>query len=307
MSDWDASTIAIRPSQIASLGAAVADMPRCCSLVVYSGGDTGLRIPLPEGTSTIGRSAAARIQIDGPDMSRLHAELDVQGGQVTLCDLGSANGSFVQDRRISASPWVLHDGDRLRLGSVRLKFYEQHSLDAALHDSVYRMAMVDAGTGLYNRRYLQETLRRELRLTRQGGRPMTVVAIDLDRFKAVNDHHGHAGGDLVLRDCAAVLGPLVAAMPGATLGRLGGEEFLALLPGATLGEGLALAERMRAGIAGHGFLLPDAEGRAVAHRQTISLGVAAWTATMLDGSDLLDAADRQLYQAKRDGRDCVRG
>jgi diguanylate cyclase (GGDEF)-like protein len=232
---------------------------------------------------------------------------------VTLRDLGSANGSVVQDRRIGASPWVLQDGDRLRLGSVRLKFYEQHSLDAALHDSVYRMAMVDAGTGLYNRRYLQETLRRELRLTRQGGRPMAVIAIDLDRFKAVNDRHGHAGGDLVLRDCAAVLGPLVAATPGATpgatsgatLGRLGGEEFLVLLPGTTLADAQALAERLRAAVAGHAFRLPDAGGQAVVHRQTISLGVAAWTGAMLDGSDLLDAADRQLYQAKRDGRDRV--
>lgn len=307
MSDWDASTIAIRPSQVASLGAAVADTPRCCSLVVYSGGDTGLRIALAEGASTIGRSAAARIQIDGPDMSRLHAELAVQDGQATLRDLGSANGSFVQDRRIGASPWVLQDGDRLRLGTVRLKFYEQHSLDAALHDSVYRMAMVDAGTGLFNRRYLQETLRRELRLTRQGGRPMAVIAIDLDRFKAVNDRHGHAGGDLVLRDCAAVLGPLVAAVPGATLGRQGGEEFLVLLPGVAPDAARALAERLRAAVAGHAFRLAAAGAQPVAHQQTISLGVAAWTAAMLDGSDLLDAADRQLYQAKRAGRDCVCG
>lgn len=305
MSDWDASTIAVRPSQVASLGGPGPDAPHRCSLVVYSGGDTGRQISLPEGSSTIGRSAAASVQIDGPGMSRLHAELQVQGGQVLLRDLGSANGSFVQDVRIGATPCLLHDGDRLRLGSVLLKFYEGDSPDAALHDRVYRMAMVDAGTGLYNRRYLHDLLHRELRQTRQRGRPMAVIGIDLDNFKTVNDRHGHAAGDQVLRDCATVMGPLVAGVPGATLGRLGGEEFLVLLPGTGLEVACILAEHLRAAVGGHSFVLPGGDGPTPGHRQTISLGVAAWTSAMLDASDLLDAADRRLYQAKREGRDRV--
>ena len=198
-------------------------------------------------------------------MSRLHAELQVQDGRVLLRDLGSANGSFVQDVRIGAMPCQLHDGERLRLGSVLLKFYEGDSPDAALHDRVYRMAMVDAGTGLYNRRYLHDLLHRELRQTRQRGRPMAVIGIDLDSFKAVNDRHGHAAGDQVLRDCAALLGPLVASVPGATLGRLGGEEFLVLLPGTGLDAARLLAEHLRAAVAGHGFLLPAGDGQTLPH------------------------------------------
>ncbi len=299
------------------------------------------RSRLPEGRSTIGRSAAASLQIDGPGMSRLHAELLVDGSQVLLRDLGSANGSFVQDVRLAGAR-PLRDGDRVRLGSVLLKFYEQHSVDAALHDRVYRLAMVDAGTDLYNRRYLNETLHRALRQTRQSGQPMAVISFDLDRFKAVNDTHGHAAGDLVLRECAAVVRAVVAGAAGATvgavagvaagavagvvaagstgaalggnrasaptLGRLGGEEFLVLMPGATLQAAQALAERVRAAVASHHFVLPARLGSArdaVVHRQTISLGVAAWTDTMLDASDLLDAADRRLYQAKHEGRDRV--
>lgn len=309
MSNWDPSTIAVDPSQLSlMLGLDGADAPRC-SLVVYSGGDTGRQITLPEGTSTIGRSAAASLQIDGPGMSRLHAEVVVDGARVLLRDLGSANGSFVQDLRLSGTR-QLRDGDRLRLGSVLLKFYEHHSVDAALHDRVYRMAMVDAGTGLYNRRYLNETLRRELRQTRQSGRPMAVISFDLDRFKSVNDTHGHAAGDLVLRECAAVVSAVVGGgTAGApTLGRLGGEEFLVLMPGGTSADASALAERLRAAVAGHTFVLPAGLGDAsqvVAHRQTISLGVAEWTHAMLDASDLLDAADRRLYQAKHEGRDRV--
>jgi len=308
MSNWDPSTIAIDPSQVTLLQGLDGEDGRRCSLVVYSGGDTGRQITLPDGTSTIGRSAAASLQIDGPGMSRLHAEVVVDGAQVLLRDLGSANGSYVQDVRLTG-PRQLRDGDRVRLGSVLLKFYEHQSVDAALHDRVYRMAMVDTGTGLYNRRYLNETLRRELRQTRQGGRPMAVVSFDLDRFKSVNDTHGHAAGDLVLRECAAVVSAVVGSGPGApTLGRLGGEEFLVLMPGATLHTARDLAERMRAAVASHTFVLPASQGDArgiVAHRQTISLGVAEWTSAMLDASDLLDAADRRLYQAKHEGRDRV--
>ncbi len=311
MPDWDPSTIAIDPSMLTLMPGLDSDTARRCSLVVYSGGDIGRQITLPEGRSSIGRSAAAKLQIDGPGMSRMHAQIEVHDGRVMLSDLGSANGSFVQDERLTG-PRQLQDGDRLRLGSVLLKFYEHHSVDAALHDRVYRMAMVDAGTGLYNRRYLNETLRRELRQSRQHGRSMAVISVDLDHFKAVNDTHGHAAGDLVLRECAAVLSAAVSSgtAPGVTLGRLGGEEFLLLLPGASLDTACALAERLRAAVADHMFVLPvllDGHRHVVAHRQTISLGVACWTQAMLDASDLLDAADRRLYQAKHEGRDRVSG
>lgn len=266
--------------------------------MVCSGSDTGRQITLPEGTSTIGRSAAASLQIDGPGMSRLHADLVVDGARVLLRDLGSANGSDVQDARLTGD-CQLRDGDRLRLGSALLKFYQHQSADAALHDRVCRMAMVDAGTGLYNRRLLNETLRRELCQTRQSGRPMALISFDLDRLQSVNDAHGHAAGDLVLRECAAVASPVVGGRgAGApTLGRLGGEEFLVLVPGATLGAARGLAERLPAAVAGHTFVLPAITGdarRLVARRQSISLGVAEWTNAMLDASDLLDAAGRRL-------------
>jgi diguanylate cyclase (GGDEF)-like protein len=304
---WDPSTIAIDKTELTFFQNLEAPERLHCSLVVYSGGDTGRQITLEEGTHTIGRSAAARLAIDGPGMSRLHAEVTVQGGSVLLRDLGSANGSFVQDQRLTG-PRLLNDGDLLRLGSVLLKFYEHRSVDAALHDRVYRLAMIDAGTGLYNRRYLNDALRRELRLARQHARPLTVISLDLDRFKHVNDHHGHAAGDLVLRDCAALLAPLVGG--AGILGRIGGEEFLVLLPDTPLAAARALAERLRAAVAGHAFLLPvgESEGRRrLVHRQTVSLGVAEWGPAMLEACDLLDAADRRLYQAKHEGRDRVSG
>lgn len=302
MPHWDPSTIAVNPADLSLLQSLEAAEPRRCCLVVYSGADTGRQIPLPEGISTLGRSAAATLQIEGPGLSRLHAQLEVAGGTVMIHDLGSANGSFVGEQRLHG-PRLLKDGDRLRLGSVLLKFYEHHSMDAALHDRVYRMAMVDAGTGLYNRRYMLDALKRALRVARQGGQPMAVIGFDLDHFKHVNDRHGHAAGDLVLRDCAAVCSVVVGA--AGTLGRLGGEEFLVLLPGQGLAQAGTLAERLRLAVSSHGFTLPLPDGSVGLHRQTISLGVAEWTPAMLDESDLLDAADRRLYQAKHEGRDRV--
>jgi len=304
---WDPSTIAIDKSELSFFQGLDGPAQRRCCLVVYSGADIGRQITLDEGVSSIGRAAAARLQIDGPGISRLHAEIEVTGDDTVLRDLGSANGSFVQDRRL-AGPTVLHDGDLVRLGSVILKFYGHQSLDAALHDRVYRLATVDPGTGVFNRRHLHEMLRREVRHARQTGRALSLVSYDLDRFKLVNDSHGHTAGDLVLRESAAVVqGALGHA---GVLCRLGGEEFVAVLPGMGLESALALAERMRAAVAGHEFrlssVLPLAPV-ALVHRQTVSLGVAELGPSMLDFCDLLDAADRRLYQSKHDGRNRVSG
>lgn len=306
MPDWDPSTIAIDPAEL-TLFQGLDGPDLRCSLVVYSGGDTGRQITLEQGTQSVGRSAAAGIQIDGPGMSRLHAEVVVDGATVTLRDLGSANGSFVQDQRLNGAR-LLRDGDLVRLGSVILKFYEHRSVDAALHDRVYRMAMIDSGTGLYNRRYLNDALKRELRHTRQTGRPLAVISYDLDRFKSVNDTHGHSAGDLVLRECAAVVASVVGS--AGLLGRLGGEEFLVLMPGASAAVARALAERMRLAVANHTFVLPVGsceDRRCVPHQQTMSLGVAEWSRAMLDACDLMDAADRRLYQSKHEGRNRVSG
>ncbi len=305
MAGWEASTLAIDTAELTLLQGLDSPERRRCSLVVYSGGETGRQIRLAEGVSTLGRSAAADVQIDGAGMSRLHAELRVVGAQVTLRDLGSANGSFVRDQRINGSQ-PLRDGDLLRLGRMVLKFYTHGSLDAALHDRVYRLAMIDAGTGLYNRRYLHDALARELRRSRQGGRPISVIACDLDRFKSVNDSHGHAAGDLVLRESATLMARVLGDR--GVLGRLGGDEFLALLPGLGVDAARDIGERMRLAVAGHCFVLPSdqpAVQRRLPYQQTLSIGVAEWQSQMLDSSDLLDTADRLLYDAKRAGRNRI--
>ena len=305
---WDPSTIAVESQDLTLLQGLDGPERRRCCLVVYSGPDLGRQFMLDDGVFSLGRSAAARVQIDGPGISRLHAEITVAGNTALLRDLGSANGSFVQDRRLAGTGVLLADGDLLRLGRVILKFYEHRSLDAALHDRVYRLATVDSGTGLFNRRYLLDALRRECRGARQTGLPLSLVAYDLDHFKSVNDRYGHAAGDLVLRECATAATAVV--LHSGILGRTGGEEFIVVLPGMGLPAALALAERLRTAVAEQVVDLAVGEGalrRLVPHRQTISLGVATFSDGMADAAALLEAADQLLYRSKQDGRNRVSG
>jgi diguanylate cyclase (GGDEF)-like protein len=126
---------------------------------------------------------------------------------------------------------------------------------------------------------------------------LSVIAFDVDHFKRINDAHGHHGGDRALQRIARIA---QASLPeGARVGRMGGEEFLAVLPGASAAEALAAAEHLRLAIAGAGL-----DGQRTAHPVTISLGVA--TAGAEDDSEaLLRRADGALYRAKREGRDRV--
>lgn len=306
MSDNDATTLRLAKGQV-SLFQALLDggrpgEPQRPCLVLYSGPDAGRRFVLPEGTLVIGRAPGCELMIDTASISRRHAELSVQGEQVWLRDLGSANGSLVNDHRIEGSV-QLRDADVVRLADVVLKFYAADNVDALLHDRIWRLAAIDAGTDVFSRRFLLDALDRELRLSRRHRRALSLVCFDLDHFKAVNDRYGHNAGDLVLRETAAVVRGVIRSTD--LLGRLGGEEFAVVLPETALGAAIELAEHMRAAVAAHGVPVPGTAGAMDMHRQTISLGVAQLSDEMAGMRELLEAADRRLYAAKRGGRDRV--
>ena len=165
-------------------------------------------------------------------------------------------------------------------------------------DVIRRLAMVDALTGLLNRRALLEQAERELARARRAAVPFTVLMIDLDHFKRVNDVHGHQTGDRVLADFAGRLRDCVRA--GDLVGRYGGEEFCAVLPGASMERALAVGERIRAATEAHPLGgLPSAV--------TVSVG-AAILESNLGGTTVdaaLAAADSALYAAKKAGRNRV--
>lgn len=166
---------------------------------------------------------------------------------------------------------------------------------------LYREATRDVLTGLVNRRVLFRWLEQEL-AGRSAGRddaPLSVLLFDLDLFKRVNDNYGHLTGDAVLQVFARVM--LRELPPSALVGRYGGEEFLAILPGAPLDQARRLAEAVR--VACHDTEVPVTDSKETIHFTT-SIGVAEWRQREA-GDALLSRVDQGLYQAKESGRDLV--
>lgn len=156
----------------------------------------------------------------------------------------------------------------------------------------------DGLTGLYNRRYLDETLPRELARVRREGHPLAVVMLDIDHFKRINDSHGHAAGDEVIRAMARTLGN--GTREGDVVCRHGGEEFVVVMPGMDLEAAMAKAEKWRLAAAA----LCVRQGAAEI-RFTISAGVAVFPAQGSDAASLLHCADLAMYLSKSAGRNRV--
>ena len=161
-------------------------------------------------------------------------------------------------------------------------------------DHFRELSVRDPLTGLHNRRHTDRRLSELLAGVHGGGQALTVCLLDLDHFKQINDTRSHAVGDEVLRLVAAILVSAVSAVEGGLAARVGGEEFLVLLPGVERAEGVERMERLRREIATHAWT-GIAEGVAL----TVSIGVAAAPGDGADVEGLLAVADRNMYLAKR--------
>lgn len=167
-----------------------------------------------------------------------------------------------------------------------------------LYADAVGQAITDRMTGLVSKVYLEQRLSEQLDHARRHAQPLTLILLDLDHFKAINDTHGHVVGDQVLGGVGYVIRGQLRLSDVA--GRFGGEEFAVLLSETDLNGAMVLAERLRKAIESWSLELP--EGRL---NVTASLGVASLDAGMASAVDLVDAADRALYQAKRSGRNRV--
>jgi diguanylate cyclase (GGDEF)-like protein len=162
---------------------------------------------------------------------------------------------------------------------------------------VQRQASVDDLTGLYNHRFLIDSLGQQVALAERLGTPLAILMLDIDHFKALNDTHGHHAGDLALITFAqTVLGSVRRADLAA---RYGGEEFVVLMPNTSGREAFQVAEKIRLAVAATDVELAD---RPLV-RLTVSVGVAAYPEDTRSAADLFALADGALYQAKRTGRD----
>jgi diguanylate cyclase (GGDEF)-like protein len=185
--------------------------------------------------------------------------------------------------------------EELRRAGVEMK----ESLLVQLLMTLIHQTRFDALTGLYNRRYLMECLAREVARAQRYGSAFSLLLLDLDHFKRINDTYGHLVGDTVLETVGAVLRDMLRAtdLPG----RYGGEEFGIVLPDTGLQEAHTLAERIRQRMAAQSFQTPEGLTFGI----TCSLGLAQWTARTSAVVTILEHADHALYQAKSAGRNRV--
>jgi diguanylate cyclase (GGDEF)-like protein len=270
--------------------------------IVGSGIQTGRVLLIPnDKAATIGRAPECTFSFDDDSLSREHAAVLWGAGNYMVRDT-STNGSFVNDTRITA-PALLKNGDRLQLGSntlLRFAFVDDQE-EAALR-KVYEAAILDGLTGVFNRKHLEERIALELDFALRHDQPLSVVIIDVDHFKKVNDTYGHLAGDAVLKSISS----LVASMlrPSDLVGRYGGEEFVIVARGTTVADAALLADRLREAV---GKAPVTYDGKEI--RVTSSAGVAslACCGELRDRATLLGTADRRLYAAKEGGRNRVVG
>ena len=277
---------------------------RAC-LVQYSGAKRGKRYPLVDAETVIGRVPPAQVVISEASISRSHASLVQTEKGVEVEDMGSTNGTFVNDVKTTGRS-MLKDGDIIRLGTILLKFFAHDNVESIMHDKIYRMATIDAGTQIFNKAYLFDALESEFKFSKTYGRDMCLLYYDLDFFKKVNDTFGHNAGDFVLKESATLVKSLVRKED--VFGRFGGEEFVIILPNTEAKVAYEMAERVRNGVANHVFIIdfdaPDGKKR-VQHKQTISVGVSQLKPEIRTPEELLESADKKLYNSKQTGRNKV--
>jgi diguanylate cyclase (GGDEF)-like protein len=210
--------------------------------------------------------------------------------------------------RLSGSPYTARDKELLRIFAAYMSSSIQNALDAIRNRT---LARVDDLTGLYNSRYFHIRLADELARADRDGGELSILFIDLDQLKSVNDRFGHIAGSAVLRDVARVM--VDNSLPGSILARYGGDEFVAILPGAKLAQAVQAAESLRRAIENASSLDPfDSASHHPLPNVTVSLGVASYREHLAPGGTarkrenvLLRLADAAMYRAKSNGRNRV--
>jgi two-component system, cell cycle response regulator len=277
------------------------DAPRAGVLLRTDRRGCGQLIALRGEQLRLGRSWEAAGRIDDDSVSRVHAEISCDSGNYSIVDLGSANGTFVDGERITRAE--LRDGSLVRLGSrVAFRFSLVEEDEQRALSSLQDLGHYDPLTGVFNRRHLERHLAAELAFAERHGSSISVILFDLDRFKQINDEHGHPAGDVVLERVAELMGGQIRVED--MLARYGGEEFMLVLRETPIGGAEVLAERIRRVIAEARVQIGSGDLIGV----TVSAGCASLACTAgAEALQLIQIADRRLYLAKQQGRNQVVG
>jgi two-component system cell cycle response regulator len=264
-------------------------------LVVIAGADVGKSIRLDQ-TVTIGRGGSADQILTDVSVSTTHVRIEDRGDAWAVVDLGSTNGTRVNDERVAEALLTHHA--KIQIGMTILRFEIQDEKDRAYDALVDRLISLDDLTGLYQRRRFD----RELGALLSTRGDVALLVMDLDGVKKINDTHGHLFGAHVISEAGRRVGRLLGDVPGAFGARFGGDEYTVAAPGLSRTAARALAERLRVEIADAPYTKDD-----VTLRVGVSIGVAVAPEDGNELRPLFEHADAAMYAAKAAGKNRVSG
>jgi two-component system, cell cycle response regulator len=271
------------------------------ALVVLLGpqGYVGKQFPLTSPEYILGRSVECSIHLDDKSVSRNHCRLFVTGSDVSISDLGSANRTVVNGESLSNSePVRLKNNDQIKAGNLILKFLEKGNIEAFTNREMNEKAIRDALTGVYSKGALIERGPEVIKRSEVLSEDLSILVLDLDFFKKINDKFGHAAGDHVLKEMSRVITTKVVRSHD-FFARYGGEEFVILLGNANAKAAFEVAERIRITIETTAFEFEKSRIPV-----TISIGIATRKPTE-QWEDFFKRGDSALYQSKQNGRNRV--
>ncbi len=298
--EWDEeTTTASEPGELQDKLASVGAARTKPVLTVLTGGASGKQFKVVKGTAVIGRAPNAELRLEDDGISRTHARIRAETNKAWVEDMKSRNGTFVNGVKISATT-ELRDGDKIQVGrGTVLRFGFQDDLDESFHDYLMSSALRDGLTKLFNKRYFLERLDSELKFAQRHKTTLSLLMLDLDHFKKINDTMGHLAGDVVLETIAGVLAKAVRNED--VVARFGGEEFSIILRAIEIDSAQLMAERLRKLVESTVMPAPAQSVRA-----TVSIGLAGFPSTPVKTlEELVEAADKALYRAKHAGRNRV--
>jgi two-component system, cell cycle response regulator len=270
-------------------------------LIIIRGTPQGHRFFITAPEMTIGRDPATDISVSDQSVSRKHAQIRKEAdGRVRLTDLGSQNGTFVNDKKLAGgNSVILAKEDMIKLGNSIFKYLPAGELETLYLGNLSDAAHTDPLTRIYNKGFLLEGMEAEIKRAKALHTGLSVLFLDLDHFKKINDTYGHDAGDHVLKEFTNLVRTSYLR-PKDVFGRYGGEEFVVVLGNMGAKAALELAERIRCAVEAHAFIY---EGKKIA--VTTSMGIAELGPSLDTVQALLKASDKALYQSKQTGRNKI--
>ncbi len=269
------------------------ELAKTPTLIILDGTDTGKIFKLTLPVMSIGREDNTNICISDKAVSRKHCLLINTESSITLIDLESSNGTMINGKFIERKQ--LKNGDKITIGQTILRFEIIDMEVGEYHEKLYKRITFDDLTSLYNRKSMLKELEK-LFSNIPKSLPFSLLFLDIDFFKKVNDTYGHITGSKVLTELGRVLLSNLRSIDMAC--RYGGEEFVVIISQSRSEEAVFVAEKLRKLIENHKFTSHTGEQISL----SVSIGIAEATINIKDHQELIDNADKAMYKAKNAGR-----